>query len=74
VDLFEHYDFDPLETEVPSYPFFQLWGIAWEAREMLAGLSKNEICSIAWGVADCVFETRQLHVELDLEEHVARII
>ena len=74
MNLFEHYDFDPLETEVPSYPFFELSGIAWDAREMLAGLTKLEICSIGWSVVDCVHETKQLYVELDLEDHIARII
>ena len=74
MDLFEHYDFDPLETEVPSYPFFELCGIAWDAREMLAGLTKIEIFSIGCSVVDCVYETKQLYVELDLEDHVARII
>lgn len=74
MDLFEHYDFDPLETEVPSYPFFELWGIAWDARAILAGLTQNEIRSIGYSVVDCVFETKQIYVELDLEEHVERII
>ena len=74
MDLFEHYDFDPLETEVPSYPFLELGGIAWEAREMLVGLTKQEVISIGYSVADCVEETRQLYGKMELDDHVERII
>lgn len=74
MDLFEHYDFDPIETKVPSYPFPELWDVAWDARVILAGLTQNEIRSIGCSVADYVFETKQINVELDLEEHIERII
>jgi|GEM_PF-4071102 len=71
---FEDYEFDPLTSEVPGYPFFELWGIAWDAREILAGLSKDIIRSIEHDVEDCIFEMKQSHIENDLNEQVARII
>jgi len=74
MDLFEHYDFDPLQTEVPTYPFFELWAIAWQAREMLKGLTKAEVISIGCSVADCVYEMKEFYGETELDDHVERII
>jgi hypothetical protein len=41
VDCFEK--FDPLEGAIPSYPFFDLFDIAWKAREFLEGMTYKDI-------------------------------
>lgn len=44
MDCFEN--FDPVDGDVPGYPFFELFKIAYEARELLEGLSKVDIQKI----------------------------
>ena len=41
MDCFDN--FDPIEGNVPLYPFYGLFDVAWKARELLAGLSKQDI-------------------------------
>jgi hypothetical protein len=71
---FEDCEFDLLTSEIPGYPFFELWGIAWDAREILEGLPRDVISSIEHDVEDCVYEMKQSYVERNLDEQVARII
>ena len=40
MDCFDN--FDPIEGNVPLYPFYGLFDVAWKARELLAGLSKQD--------------------------------
>lgn len=44
MDCFEN--FDPIDGDVPDYPFFELRKVAFEARELLGGLTKADIQSI----------------------------
>lgn len=72
MDCFDN--FDPLTGDVPSSPFYQLWGIASEARIFLAGLSVNDIRAIERDLDVLIHVTKADCASLSLDKYVARII
>lgn len=67
-------NFDPLDGEVPGYPFFELPHIAWEARKFLEGLSRDEVIAIEEVVADTVLLMQQLYVAAGINDYAHRVI
>lgn len=59
--------FDPLEGDVPLYPFFGLFDVAWKARKFLKGLSKDQILWIEHDVDYQIERVRDLFREVALE-------
>ena len=74
MDLFEHYDFDPLETEVPSYPFKRLRDTVWTARNHLRGLDIKQVRQIERVVQDSLSEQRAIYVEEEMDSLVSGLL
>jgi hypothetical protein len=72
MDCFDN--FDPLTGDVPSFPFYQLWGVASEARIFLAGLSGNDIRAIERHLDDLIYDTKADCARISLDKYVARVI
>lgn len=72
MDCFDN--FDPLTGDVPSFPFYQLWGIASEARILLAGLSVNDIRAIERYLDDLITDAKADCARFSLDKYVARVI
>lgn len=60
--------FDPLEGDVPIYPFFELFDVAWKARKFLKGLSTDQILGIEHDVECQIERVRDLFREVALEQ------
>ncbi len=61
MDCFEK--FDPIGGDVPSYPFYELFDVAWNAREFLEGMSRQDICWIELDVDSMIERMRELVAE-----------
>jgi hypothetical protein len=72
VDCFD--DFDPLTGDVPGFPFFELWGVASEARILLAGASGDDIRMIERHLDNLIWDTKNEFARVSLDDHVARVI
>jgi hypothetical protein len=72
VDCFDK--FDPLTGDVSCWPFFDLWRIAAEARDLLAGLSIDDIRCIEQDLDRTVFDTKEEAARIGLDEYVAEVI
>lgn len=57
MDCFEK--FDPISGHVPSYPFYELFDVAWSAREFLEGVSRHDICWIEQDVDSMIENMRE---------------
>ena len=66
--------FDPLNGDVPSYPFFELWQIAAQARIFLDGLSVNDVRSIEQELDVTIFDTKEGLAQHCLDDYVAQVI
>jgi hypothetical protein len=65
MDCFEK--FDPLEGNVPLYPFFGLFDVAWKARELLKEVPKDQILWIEKDVDYQVERVREYFYNMALE-------
>lgn len=72
MDCFDN--FDPLTGDVPTFPFFQLWEVAFEARIFLAGLSVNDIRAIERVLDDEIYDAKIELADMSLDQHVAQVI
>lgn len=72
MDCFDN--FDPLTGDVPSFPFYELWGVVSEARIFLAGLSGDDIRAIERHVDDLIYDTKVDSARIFLDNYVARVI
>ena len=72
MDCFDN--FDPLTGDVPGFPFFQLWGVASDARVLLAGLSVNDIRAIELYLDDRIYDAKTELANISLDKYVARVI
>ena len=52
--------FDPLDGNVPSYPFYGLFDIAWKARELLEGMSLQDILWIEHDIDSKIEQAREI--------------
>jgi hypothetical protein len=57
VDCFEK--FDPIGGNVPLWPFYGLFDVAWKAREILEGMSRQDICWIERDVDSTIEHMRE---------------
>lgn len=72
MDCFDN--FDPLTGDVPSFPFFELWGVVSEARIFLASLSGDSIREIERYLDDLIVDTKAESARIWLDDCVARVI
>lgn len=65
MDCFEK--FDPLEGDVPLYPFYGLFDVAWKAREFLEGFSKDHILRLERDVDAQIEHVREFFYKQELK-------
>ena len=66
--------FDPLNGDVPSYPFFELSQIVAQARMYLDVLSVNDVRSIEQDLDSAIFDTKLGLAQHCLDDYVAQVI